>query len=218
MCAMGVDASGGGKDPMIIAPRYDGWFAPMIEIEGKEIPEDKAGSFSAGLVITHRLDRALVVVDMGGGYGGPMYEHLKDNEVEVKGYKGAEKTTRRSRDGKLHFTNTRSAALWMFREALDPGQPGGSPIALPMDPVLMADLTAPTFKPTPNGIQAESKEDVCKRLGRSTNKGDSAIMAWWQGPREATAALEWLEQAEMKRVRHPKVLMGAHTPMTGRRR
>ena len=39
----------------------------------------------------------------------------------------------------------------------------GRHAALPPDPVLMADLTAPTFQPVPRGIQAESKEDVCKR-------------------------------------------------------
>jgi hypothetical protein len=70
-----------------------------------------------------------------------------------------------------------------FREALDPGQPGGSPIALPPDPKLVADLTAPTFEVTPNGIKAEPKEKVCERLGRSTDRGDAVVMAWFEGPR-----------------------------------
>jgi len=219
MCAIGVDASGGGTDPMIIAIRHDGWFAPMIEVPAKDIPMDRSGAYCGGLVISYRRDHALVSIDLGGGYGGSMYEHLKGNDVEVYGYKGAEKSTRRSTDGKMHFTNKRTAALWGLREALDPGQPGGSPIALPADPELMADLTAPTFEPTPNGIKAETKEDVCKRLGRSTNKGDAVIMAWYQGPKETNSALEWIAKAQAKKSYHnPKLISGGRQPLSARGR
>lgn len=219
MCALGVDCSGGGDDPMIIACRYDGWFAPLIEVEGASIPMERSGQHCGGLVVGHRRDHALVVVDLGGGYGGPTYEHLKANGIEVHGFKGAEGTKRRSRDGKLKFRNKRAAALWAFREALDPGQPGGSPIELPDDPALVADLTAPTFTPTPNGIEVESKEDVCKRLGRSTDRGDAVVMAWFEGPRETTQALEWIERAEMKRGlgRTPRVVGSRREPLTARR-
>lgn len=181
MCAIGVDASGGGSDPMVLAPRHDGWYAPLIEVPGKEIPVDRIGPHCAGIVVSHRRDDALVVIDMGGGYGGSMHDHLKENEVAVKRYVGAEGTTRRSRDGKMKFTNTRSAACWTFREALDPAQPGGSPIMLPDDPKLVADLAALTFEPTPNGIRVISKEKVCDDLGRSTDHGDAVIMAWFEG-------------------------------------
>jgi hypothetical protein len=44
-------------------------------------------------------------------------------------YKGAAATTKRTKDGKFGFTNTRSAAYWGMREALDPDQPGGSEVA-----------------------------------------------------------------------------------------
>lgn len=220
MCALGVDASGGGEDPMVIAARYDGWYAPLVEIPGKSIPIERAGAHCAGIVLSHRRDSALVVVDMGGGYGGPMYEHLMDNEVETKAYKGAEASMRRSADGKMKFTNKRSAALWGFREALDPGQPGGSPIMLPPDPKMMSDLTAPTFEVTPNGIKAESKEKVCERLGRSTDRGDAVVMAWHEGPKKITHALEWMSRTEMggKRIRLPNVILGGRKPISARGR
>lgn len=221
MCAVGVDCSGGGTDPMIIAARYDGWYAPMVEEKAENIPMDRSGAYCSGIVVGYRRDRALVVVDLGGGYGGPTYEHLKANDVPVNGFRGAEATRRRSVDGNLHFTNKRGAALWLFREALDPGQPGGSPIALPDDPVLVADLTAPTFEPTPNGIKVESKEKVCERLGRSTDRGDAVVMAWFEGPKETTAALEWAEQAQVAQfrrgVRVPQVVGSGRQPLTARR-
>ena len=80
MCSIGVDASGGGEDPMVMARRYDGWVDELIEIPAKTIPMDESGTWCAGQVITKRRDNALVVVDLGGGYGGPMYEHLKANQ------------------------------------------------------------------------------------------------------------------------------------------
>ncbi len=209
MCAIGVDASGGGDDPMVLAPRYDGWFAPLIEVPGKEIPVDRIGPHCAGLVVSYRRDDALIVIDMGGGYGGSMHDHLKGNEVAVQRYQGSEATTKRSRDGKMKFTNTRSAAYWMFREALDPAQPGGSPIMLPDDSVLVADLTAPTFEPTPNGIKVEPKESVCKRLGRSTDHGDAVVMSWWSGAKMPTHYHEWQEDQRVNRNVMPKVNLGS---------
>lgn len=216
MCAIGVDCSGGGEDPMVLAIRHDGWFAPLVVVPGKEIPMERAGAYSGGVILGYRRDDALVVVDLGGGYGGPTYEHLKGNRVDVTGFRGQEKTTRRSQEGKLRFANKRTAALWLLREALDPGQDGGSPIALPDDPELVADLTASTFEPTANGIVVESKKDVNERLGRSTNKGDAVAMAWFEGPKEALAALEWQERAELKRGlrRMPVVIGSRRTPMT----
>jgi len=210
MCTMGIDVSGGGIDPLVIAPRYDGWYDHLIEIPAKEIPKDKIGKTTVGHIISNRRDKALVIIDTGGGYGGSAYELMVENDIEVKAYLGSETSTRRSRDAKLRFTNTRTAALWQFKEALDPDQPGGSPISLPPNRKLLADLAAPTYKPTSNGLKAESKEEVCKRLGRSTNDGDAVIMAWYWGARETDSALEWADRkiAHRKKGQSPRVIMG----------
>jgi hypothetical protein len=202
---------------MVMAFRWDGWYDNLIEIPGKDIPADRAGAWCAGQVLTHRNDNALVVVDMGGGYGGPMYERLKENNIETVGYRGAEGTTRRSKEGKHKFPNKRSAAHWLFREALDPGQPGGSPIALPPSPRLLSDLTAPTFEVGSNGIKVEAKEQVCARLGRSTDYGDAVIMAWFEGPKESNSAIEWAERRERQGGKRPRVLNGGRVSLSARR-
>jgi len=198
---MGVDASGGGRDPMIIACRHDSWYAPMIVVPGKEIPIERIGKFCAGQVVSYRKDDAKVIVDMGGGYGGPLYETLRENEIDTMAWKGAEATKGRTKDRKLGFYNKRSEALWKFREALDPSQDSGSPIALPSDPELVADLTAPTFEVTARGIKAESKEDVCERLGRSTDKGDAVVMAWMSGLKIENIAGGWQSDNNPKKLR-----------------
>lgn len=219
MCAVGVDASGGGKDPMVIAPRYDGWYPDLIKVPGEEIPQDRAGSHAAGLVLARRRDHALIVVDLGGGYGGPMYEHLKANDIECVGFKGAESTMKKSREGKLKFTNKRSAAYWLFREALDPDQPGGSQIqGLPTDTRLLSGLTAPTFEVTPQGIKLEPKVihdargkvtgGVMSKLGFSPDEADAVVMSWFEGPRSLTAAGDWAEE----RLTHKRRGMGGMAP------
>lgn len=205
MCTMGVDMSGGGEDPMIIALRYDGWYAPLIEVPGRDLPMSSLGRTAAGIIISHRRDAALVVIDMGGGYGGSLYEYLTENRIEVYAYKGAEATARKSREGRLKFVNTRSAAYWMFREALDPGQPGGSDICLPDDPKLVADLTTPTFEVGSSGIKLMAKESVVDILGRSSDRGDAVVMAHFVGAKKTNSALDWLDRG-VKRL--PKVIMG----------
>lgn len=200
MCAMGIDCTGGSTDPMVIAARYDGYFDPMIVIPGAEIPQEMAGRAAAGYVFSYRRDKSIMIVDMGGGYGGPLYEHLHENfdagrqhEPLVRAWKGSEASVQRTHDQTLGFVNKRTQALWRMREALDPGQLGGSPIMLPVDPELFADLTVCTYKMERGMIRAQSKEDVCAQLGRSTNKGDAVCMSWTAGPIASTDGAMWDE-------------------------
>lgn len=226
MCAIGVDPAAGGEDNMVLSARHDDWFAPLVKVPGKEIPQDKTGSFGAGLVISHRRDGALPVIDLGGGYGNSLFNHLAENQVECSGYKGAASTTRRTKkspegDGiTLPFVNTRSAAYWALREALDPDQPGGSTMQLPPDQRLLAGLCAPTFEVTAKGIKAEPKskreggnKGVVERLGWSPDEADAVVMAWWAGPRMITDAMDWIQKKAMNQGRglrgmQPKVVLG----------
>ena len=82
----------------------------------------------------------------------------------------------RTRDGQLSFLNVRSEMLWSLREALDRLDDAG--IALPPDKRLAAQLAAPTWRLRGNAIVIESKEDIYKRLGASTDDADAVILAW----------------------------------------
>ncbi len=208
MCAIGVDPAQGGSDRTVLAPRYDYFYPKFKIVPGAETP---LGSDVAGLVVAMRRDEADVVLDMGGGYGSGCYQALTENGIEVKAHKGAEKATGRTSDGKFGFVNKRSQVCWKFREALDPDQPGGSPIALPESPYLLADLTVMTFIPTAHGIKVMSKEDVVEALGRSPDEGDAVIMAWSSGLRgiAPTSGSYGREQiARLRRGSLPKVDLG----------
>lgn len=206
MCAMGVDIAQGGPDETVLAIRYDGWYAPLIAVPGKDTPD---GPSAAALVIKHRRDDCDIIIDMGGGYGGSCLDHLKGNDIEhLYAYKGAEGSTRRTSDRKLTFFNRRSEAWWRFREALDPSQRHGSPISLPADSKLVADLTSPTFDIGMRGIQVETKEKLVKRLGRSPDRGDAVVMAWHRGARAQTHARTWNSEEQGMGKRRPQVRLG----------
>lgn len=178
MCAMGVDPAGGGRDKLTIATRNDGWYAPIVAIAGKEIG---VSGQCAGHVVTARRDNCAIVLDMGGGYGGATYTRLTDNQIMPQIHKGSHKSMRRTKDKKLGFVNKRAEVYWLFREALDPDQLGGSPVALPPDPELVSDLTAITYEVGNRGIQMLDKEQVTKILGHSPDRGDAVVMAWSAG-------------------------------------
>lgn len=205
MCAIGVDVSQpGGGDDTVLSIRYDGWFDNLIVVPAKSLKDE--GDVAA-LILKHRRDGAAVIVDTGGGYGGATMMQLKSNDIPVVPYKGNTTTDRRTVDRTLGFANTRSAAIWAFREALDPSQPGGSPIALPNDAKLLADLTAPTFELVGKGFKIESKDSVMDRLGRSPDRGDAVVMAWWSGAKGIAPT----HPAQIQRKGSPvprKVIMG----------
>jgi hypothetical protein len=189
MCAIGCDIAQGGDDYTVIVPRYDYWFGKATKKPGYETP---TGREVAAHIIINRRDAAEIGLDMGGGYGGGTFEVLRENIEErfINCYKGSESPTQRTRDGKLGFANKRAQAYWKFREALDPSQPGGSPICLPGDNRLIAGLTAPRFEMTTAGIALEIKrrlgsdgktKGLISRLGFSPDEADAVVIAWATG-------------------------------------
>lgn len=181
MTSIGVDVAQGGSDQTCLAPRFGGWFDELKVHKGVDT---KDGPMVAALVFAAMRDKCQVVVDLGGGWGGSAYDHLKSmlndhEDTAVVGVNPAEGSTLKTKDGRLTFRNKRAELWWKFREALDPVE--GEGLALPPDQALKADLCAPTWKLSSAGIQIEGKEDVRKRLGRSTDRADAVILAHSHG-------------------------------------
>ncbi len=203
-CAIGVDPVRGGKDNLIIAPRYDGWYAPLFKMPGKQVND---GLTIASEILKHRTDNSIIVIDMGGGYGGSPYDSLitNINEDYVIQHKGSEKTHERTKTGRQGFYNRRALVYYRFYEALDPTQPGGSPIALPPDPFLMAQLCSIRLKQDDvDIIQLEPKVDLVKRTGQSPDEADAVVMAWSKGAKQDNFRGGW-ENAPNPRSRQRAV-------------
>lgn len=181
MTACAIDI-GAGRDETVLTYRHDGWFGECQTVAGEQA---KDPAHAAGLAIRWRKDGCPVVIDVGGGFGGASMLMFKENGIDYAAFNGANASTAKTKDGQLSFVNKRAEAWWRMREELDPDQEGGSAIALPPDPQLRADLAAPTWKMTTRGIQLESKDDIKARIGRSPDRGDSAVMCLAEGSKAA---------------------------------
>lgn len=195
-CAMGVDGAR-GNDEVAVAIRHDGYFREVITIKGRDIALNDAkevhGTDLAAFVVKHHRNDSTIVFDCGETTGAQAFGHLKEKGMDVVAHLGVDKSIRKTEGAgkKLGFYNKRAEIIWRFREALDPGQDGGSPIALPDDQMLVSDLTATHWELTPAGIKVTPKKDVVKLLGRSPDRGDAVQMAWSAGTKSQTLLPDW---------------------------
>lgn len=179
MSAMGVDVASGGGDRTAISCRYGTWFAPLIMKPGKDTPD---GPSVAAAVMMAMRDGCHIVLDMGGGWSGSAYDHMKDNDwMNITPLNPQCSSAGKAVGSGLKFRNKRAELWWRFREALDPSVDEEFRIALPPDQELRADLCCPKWKNSSSGIQIEEKDNIRGRLGRSPDLGDAAIMAWYGG-------------------------------------
>lgn len=174
MTAIGVDVARGGKDRTVITPRFGNYFAEQVCHPGKATPD---GDVVAAHVMGTRTHDAVVRIDVIGVGTSPFdsLRRLIKGAGKVIAMNGAAGSDALDRTKQLGFYNKRAEWYWRFREALEPKS--GQDVALPPDPELRADLTAPTWELTPRGIKVEAKEDIEARIGRSPDKGDSAVYA-----------------------------------------
>ncbi len=199
MTAMALDPAGGGRDAGVLGWRHGGWYAPLLAInvatakDGEDVNASaeramrRASEMAAAVVIRRRAN-APVIVDVGGGYGGDVTARMKENGIDYQAFNGANKSTAIGAGG-LRFVNDRAESWWRFREELNPDREGGSVIALPDDPELLADLASPTFEVKTAGIQIESKDEIKTRLGRSPDKGDAVVICLAPGNRAVNRSL-----------------------------
>lgn len=168
---MGATAGHVGRDKLVTARRHGNWFDNLVAVPGIDV---NTGNLAAAQVLAYRKDHAPVHVDVVG-VGTSVYDALKENDVHTIPVNGQAQAAGTDRSGLLRFVNKRAEVHWRMREALDPE--GDSPVALPPDAELLADLTAPRWFLTKNGIQVESKDDIKKRIGRSPDRGEAVMLA-----------------------------------------
>jgi hypothetical protein len=173
LSVLGVDVAHGGADATCVAPRYGAWFAPLKKYQGAVTD---TGQKAAYLALQEHDGRAPAHVD-AIGYGAAcaeaMAEKIGRRAVAVN---VAQATGLYDRSSKFRLANVRAAMYWRLREALDPQT--GDNLALPPDPELLADLTAPRFEVRSSGIVVEAKEKLKARIGRSPDKGDAVALTF----------------------------------------
>ena len=185
----GVDVARSGEDSTVIAIRR----GPVLVELRRSTKEDTMQT--TGRVKGH-LDtdpQSTAMVDVIG-IGAGVLDRLREMGCRAEAFNASAGTKNTDVTGELGFTNTRSAAWWLMRELLDPSRDPDT--ALPVDDLLLGDLTAPKWKILSGGkIQVESKDDIRKRIGRSTDAGDAAIQSYWD---EHSSAEDWIAWARRK--------------------
>ena len=161
----GVDVARGGADLTVIANRIGPIVYPLETFALKDTTK-VADAVKAGM---HQTDLSIVDVI---GVGAGVVDLLRRWQVPTYAFNASRKSGLRDRSGEYGFVNQRAAMWWTLREMLDPAF--DPTLAIPPNDALLGELVAPKYWHTPAGkIQVESKDDVRKRLGRSTDHADA---------------------------------------------
>lgn len=177
MLVLAADIAQGGIDSTVLAAlREDQMFDPPLVTPGSETP---TGTEVVQHLLVHRRNEALIVLDGGGGWGGSTRDLLAThNGIDAHMVVSSGSSHMWANNNLWRCANTRSEMWWSFREALDPDSEYA--ICLPPSDALAAQLTAPHFIIRGKDMLIESKEDLRKRLGSSTDEADAVLMAWFK--------------------------------------
>lgn len=179
MTAIGFDPARGGTDKSTVARRHGTWFDELISVPGAVTAD---GPAAAGFIAPLIRDGACVCVD-SIGIGSSALDFIRGLNLAVFPVVGSAASGLSDKAGQLRFRNKRAEMYWVMREALDPVAP--TPIAIPPDQELLADLCAVRYKVVSMGkyaaIQIREKDEIREILGRSPDKGDAVAMTFVSG-------------------------------------
>lgn len=177
MLAISADIAIGGKDNVMIGSLHtDDWFSELEATKGVDVKDPIT---IANLLTKKRQNAADVSVDYTGGWGSGVKSQLENHQnIPCFGIVYSKGSGARSEDGRFGFKNLRAQMYWQFREALDPNAVNGHKPMLPPDPGLFAELTSVRWELRGTDILVESKDDIKKRLGRSTDRADVVVQLW----------------------------------------
>jgi hypothetical protein len=174
----GVDPSRGGRDDTIVSYRSGWYFHKLRVMKGHKV---KSGGQVAKAVIrdigTSMAPIHIDVIGIGAAVVDAMRMLVEARTIPVN---AAGKGPGGDWSGTLRFTNKRAEMWWRMRDLLNPAN--GYKVALPRDPALKTELCSPRYFMMSNGIKIESKEDIIKRLGRSTDRADAVLLAATETP------------------------------------
>lgn len=194
MTQIGVDVARGGKDRTVLTPRFDNWFGLQKAFPGMMTPDGQAVvQMIVNVKGSENPDVAIDVI----GIGAAAYDVGK-GLMRMTPLNGSEKTEARDRSGQLKFRNQRAQWMWQLREALDPDK--GDDLAIPPDREILADLCAPRWTLSAQGIQVELKDEIKERIGRSPDKGESLVYAHAQRYMPGLGIYRWYEQKAMEKA------------------
>lgn len=169
LTGLGVDVGRGG-DPTVIAKEFDDRAIKELVHSNKRDTMEVAGMVAA-LLRGNRFAKAVLdIVGVGAG----VYDRAREDESirsRVFPFVASARSEMLDQTGEMGFINLRAASWWNMREMLERDE-----YDLPPDDKLIGDLTVPKWRLMSGGkIKVEEKDEIRKRLKRSTDDGDSVV-------------------------------------------
>ena len=212
---VGVDVARGGADKTVLAIRFGNVITHLLHLPGSDtmaIAEevlailDQCGGSRGGTAVVD-------VIGVGAGVVDRLRQLVREGgrPHRIEAFNAGERTSYKDATGELEFANARAAMWWNLKEMLDRPEVYG--VALPREgsahippglgDELTGDLTTPRYGSGANGrILVESKEQIRKRIGRSTDAGDAVAMIMYYGAGRRVArqqagqfpGVEWMQR------------------------
>lgn len=174
---LGVDVAGMGRDATCYVERMGAWASEFDCINSGGTADHMA---VAGQIAARRRRQPYMYVSIDTiGEGAGVYSRAceVDNpryiiSCKYSEWAGLDPSTLTDTTGQYNFCNMRAYLFWAVRDWLDPKNATGA--MLPPDSRLMEEATEIRWFFRSDGkIQIEPKEDIKKRLGRSTDRFDA---------------------------------------------
>ena len=175
---LGVDIARYGDDDTVLCHKKGNAIIRLEYHHGLSL--ERVTALVRSRIVDGPIDARNVLVD-AVGLGAGVVDNLRADGFPVteviSGAKGVE-----TRGDTFRFRNLRSQMWWHAREQLRLGQ-----VCFEVDdPRLREDLTAPRYKITGDRVVVvESKDEIKKRIGRSTDAADAVVYALSQGIHDA---------------------------------
>lgn len=173
--ALGVDVARYGEDPSALALLAGN---VLVEVRARQgLDTMQIVALTQGVLDARGGVAVVDVIGLGAG----VVDRLRQVGAKVRAFNASSKAVNsqglplKDRSGEFGFLNLRSAGWWHLREQLDPAY--HPTLAIVPDDALTAQLLAPTWRDSYGKIQVESKDEIRKRLGRSTDEADAVMQA-----------------------------------------
>lgn len=167
---LGVDVARYGDDDSVLAHKKGNAITKLEYHHGLSL--ERLAALVRSRIVDTPIDARNVMID-AVGLGAGVVDILKSQGFPVTEVVSGAKALE-SREETFKFNNLRSQMWWHCREQLRLGQ-----VCFEVDdPRLREDLTAPRYMVTGDKVvKVESKDDIKKRIGRSTDAADAVVYA-----------------------------------------
>lgn len=177
---VGIDPAyrGSEGDETALAIRQGHVVEKLIRFRDADTIETAEAAF--GYLHTPQSVAVVDVIGIGAGVVDQLRRWKRDGQISasIVQFVAGANSHGYDRIGALRFRNDRAAAWWHLRELLDPSN--GATVCLPDDERLIEELVAVQQVIMEGGIiKIESKDDIRKRIGRSTDSADAVVQSFW---------------------------------------